>query len=234
MSPHAPLAPEDLERLRAITSPTISNAIETFNVRPRNQGFMGPEIKCIYPNKPAMVAYAATCVVSARAPAGDKPRVSIADLWEHILSVPEPRVMVVRDLDYPNPIGSFWGEVNANMHKAMGCIGTITAGGVRDLDEVERLGFYYFASHILVSHAYVHVMDIGTPLEVGGLIVKPGDLLHGDKHGVINIPLEIAAKVPEAAKRVEENERRIIQLCQTPGMTPEKFRQAMLQRARQR
>jgi regulator of RNase E activity RraA len=102
-------------------------------------------------------------------------------------------------------------------------IGTITDGGVRDLDEVERLGFYYFASAVLVSHANVHLIDVGGPVEVGGLRVQPGDLLHGDKHGVAQIPLDLAPKIPEAAQRIEEAERKIIALCQSPDFTPQKL-----------
>ncbi|MEE9286391.1 MAG: RraA family protein [Dehalococcoidia bacterium] len=230
MSIDAPLGSDDLDRLRALTSPTVANAIETFDLRARNQGFMGPEIRCFFPQREPMVAYAATAVVSARLPAGDKPRVSTRELWEHVLAIPEPRVLVVQDIDYPNPVGSYWGEVNGNIFKALGCVGTVTNGGVRDLDEVEAMGFYYFASAVLVSHAYIHLVDVGVPVEVGGLAVRPGDLLHGDKHGVTSIPLDIAKQVPEAAKRVEEQERRIIELCQSPGMTPEKFPEAMRQR----
>jgi 4-hydroxy-4-methyl-2-oxoglutarate aldolase len=101
-------------------------------------------------------------------------------------------VIVVEDLDEPSGLGSLWGEVNANMHKAMGCVGCVTNGSVRDLDEVEPLGFHFFASHIAVSHAYVHIVEVGTPVRIGGLTVRPGDLLQGDRHGVINIPLDLA------------------------------------------
>ncbi len=230
MPPTAPLSAADLDRLRALTSPTVCNAIETFNAAPRNQGFMGPEIRCIFPHRPPMVGYAATAVISAKLPAGAKPRATMNEVWEHILTIPEPRVLVIHDNDYPHPIGSYWGEVMANISKALGCIGCVTDGGVRDLDEVDRLGFAFFASTLLVSHAYVHVVDVGVPVEVGGLLVKPGDLLHGDKHGVTGIPLEVAAKVPEAAKQVEVFERRIIEACQAPDATPEKILNAMRRR----
>ena len=92
------------------------------------------------------------------------------------MSVPAPRVIVVEDLDEPSGLGSLWGEVNASMHRAMGCVGAVTNGSVRDLDEVEPFGFHFFASHIAVSHAYVHIVEVGTPVRVGGLTVRPGDL----------------------------------------------------------
>jgi regulator of RNase E activity RraA len=222
MSKPAPVSAETLAALRRITSPTICNAIETFGVRDNAQGFMGPEIRCILPQLGTLVGYAATALIGARSPSGT-PRVGMPDLWKHIAEIPEPRVIVIQDLDAPRPHGSFWGEVNANICKAQGAIGTITDGGVRDLDEVARLGFHFFASCVLVSHANVHLIDVGQPVEVGGLRVKPGDLLHADQHGVASIPLEIAEKLPEAVRRVEDGERKIIELCQAPGFSTEKL-----------
>jgi regulator of RNase E activity RraA len=222
MSKPASVSAETLAALRRITSPTICNAIETFGVRDNAQGFMGPEIRCILPQLGTLVGYAATALIGARSPSGT-PRVGMPDLWKHIAEIPEPRVIVIQDLDAPRPHGSFWGEVNANICKAQGAIGTITDGGVRDLDEVARLGFHFFASCVLVSHANVHLIDVGQPVEVGGLRVKPGDLLHADQHGVASIPLEIAEKLPEAVRRVEDGERKIIELCQAPGFSTEKL-----------
>ena len=185
---------------------------------------MGPELKCIFPKLGPMVGYAATAVVRASLPPADPPRVKITDVWEHVASMPEPRILVIQDMDWPRSKGSFWGEVNANIMKALGCVGTITHGGVRDLDEVEALGFHFFAAELLVSHAYIHVVDFGGPVGVGGLTVKPGDLLHGDQHGVTNIPYELAASMPEAARKVEERERRIISYCQSSEFTREGLR----------
>jgi regulator of RNase E activity RraA len=222
MSKPAPVSAETLAALRRITSPTICNAIETFGVRDNAQGFMGPEIRCILPQLGPLVGYAATALIGARSPSGT-PRVGMPDLWKHLAEIPEPRVIVIQDLDAPRPHGSFWGEVNANICKAQGAIGTITDGGVRDLDEVARLGFHFFASCVLVSHANVHLIDVGQPVEVGGLRVQPGDLLHADQHGVAQIPLEIAVKLPEAVRRVEDGERKIIELCQAPGFSTEKL-----------
>ena len=118
-------------------------------------------------------------------------------------------------------IGTHWvsWEVNGSIHKALGCIGTVTDGGVRDLDEVRAMGFYYFASCILVSHAYIHLVDFGSPVKVGGLVVKPGDIIHGDQHGVASIPMSIARQIPEAVAKVEARERPLIDACQAPDFT---------------
>lgn len=222
MSQSGPVSAETLAKLQKITSPTICNAIETFKVRDHAAGFMGPEIRSILPQLGTMVGYAATALIGARTPSGSS-RVTMADLWKHVAAIPSPRILVIQDLDYPRPHGSFWGEVNANIFKAQGAIGTITDGGVRDLDEVARLGFHFFASCVLVSHAHVHLIDVGQPVEIGGLRVRPGDLLHADQHGVAGIPLEIADQIPDAARRIDDAERKIIELCQKPGFTTEKL-----------
>jgi 4-hydroxy-4-methyl-2-oxoglutarate aldolase len=215
------LDPAVLDKLRTYNTPTICNAVEVFNVRPRHEGFMRPEVRCVFPQMGVMVGYAVTLKIQSVSPAPKGGSLRPSAHWQDIMKVPAPRVIVVQDLDEPAGLGSLWGEVNANMHKAMGCIGAVTNGSVRDLDEVEPLGFHFFASHIAVSHAYVHIVEVGTPVRVGGLTVKPGDLLHGDRHGITNIPLEIAARIPEGVKEVDTMERQIINYSQSPDFTVE-------------
>jgi regulator of RNase E activity RraA len=213
------LTQEQLDGLRAWPSPAIANAIETFNVRERTAGFMGPEIVCRFPEMKPIVGYAVTCKIRATIPANQEPYTVRQDAWwDHIASVPAPRIVVVQDLDQP-PVGSLWGEVNANVHKAFGAVGVVTDGGVRDMDEVRELGFQFLAKEILVSHAYVHIVEVGIPVTVGGLVVQPGDLLHADQHGCINIPHDIADKVAAAAQRVEDAERIIINYCKRADFT---------------
>ena len=224
MTTQGPLSPAVLRALQTLTTPTVANAIETFDIRPRNQGFMDASVRCLLPDLGVMVGYAVTATIRAAEPPAPGTAIPRRRMWESILSVPEPRVVVIQDLDDP-PVGSFWGEVNANIYRALGCVGTVTNGGVRDLEEVERLGFHLFASQVHVSHAYVHVVEVGTPVEVGGLTVQPGDLLHGDRHGVIQIPLEIAPQLFQAAKQVEARERRIIEVCQSPDFSIEQLAQ---------
>jgi 4-hydroxy-4-methyl-2-oxoglutarate aldolase len=208
----ASLTKEDLGALRKWPTPAISNAIELFNFQPRNTGFMLPEIQCRFPDLGIMIGYAVTAVITADTSEGR--RVPPPEWWEMIKKTPEPRIAVIHDLDRP-VIGSFWGEVNGNIHKALGCVGTVTDGSVRDLDEVKELGFQFYSSCVTVSHAYVHLVEIGVPVKVGGLWVKPGDLLMGDKHGVIKVPLEIAKDVPTAAQMMEDWERKVINFCKS-------------------
>ena len=206
------LSKHQLEELRKFDSPTISNAIETFNVRPRTEGFMGPEIKCILQYEKPIVGYAATAIISSVKPPNSRQKEMYYDYYANVKKTPSPTFLVIQDLD-PTPIGSFWGEVHATIHSALGCVGTITNGGVRDLDEVSQLGFGYFASCILVSHAYVHIVDYNCPVKVGGLTINPGDLLHADKHGVVLIPEEISQELAEACERVQLSEKPIIEGC---------------------
>lgn len=210
------LTPEELEAIRRWPTPAVSNAIELFNIRPRNEGFMLSEIKSVFPDHPPMIGYAVTGVITADSPEGR--RVTPQVWWEEMQKIPPPRIVVLHDVDRP-VVGSFWGEVQANIHKALGCVGTVTDGSVRDLDEVRETGFCFFSSCVTVSHAYVHLVDVMIPVKVGGLVVKPGDLLLGDKHGVISIPLEIARDVPKAAQMVEDWERRVINYCKSKEFT---------------
>ena len=230
MSEINPIDADLLETLRQIPSCSIANAIETFSIIPRNQGFMGPEIKSIFPGMGHMIGYAVTAKIVADAPPSGRMNVARTDWVDEIMRIPAPRVLVLEDLDYPNPIGSFWGEVQANLHKALGAVGTVTSGGVRDLDEMQEVGFFAFASCVLVSHAYVHLTDIGVPVKVGGLEVNPGDIIQGDQHGVISIPRSIAADIPAAVKRVEDNEQELIGYARSDGFTVEGLKEMLAQR----
>ena len=213
-----------IDALRKISSPSIANAIETFNVRPRNQGFISSEIRCLFPELGPLVGHAVTAVIRAEPQPLEGHRSSTFGWWDYVLSIPAPRAIVVHDLDEPRGQGAQWGEVQANIHKALGCVGVVTDGSVRDLDEVRALGFSFAAAHVSVSHAYVHMVDFGLPVKVGGLWVKPGDLVHADQHGVVSIPKEIAGQLAEAVVKVEADERKIIGVCQSRDFSADKLK----------
>ncbi len=210
-----------IQPLRKISSPSVANGIETFNVRPRNQGFMSSEIRALFPELGPLVGYAVTALIRAEPQPIQGHRASTFAWWDYVLSIPAPRVIVVHDLDDPRGQGAQWGEVQANIHKALGCAGVLTDGSVRDLEEVRALGFQFAAAHVSVSHAYVHMVDFGLPVKVGGLWVRPGDLIHADQHGAVTIPGEIAERVPEAVQKVEADERKTIGFCQSPKFSPD-------------
>lgn len=221
-----PLTERDLKPLRKISSPSVANAIETFKLRSRSEGFMSSEIRALFPELGPQVGHAVTALIRAEPEPQEGHRASVFAWWDYVLSLPAPRVIAVHDLDDPRGQGAQWGEVQANIHKALGCVGTVTDGSVRDLPEAEALGFRFFSAHVSVSHAYVHMVDFGLPVKVGGLGVRPGDLLHADQHGVVVIPPEIAAQIPEAAAMIEARERKMIAVCQKPGVTPDEIKAA--------
>jgi regulator of RNase E activity RraA len=210
------LPPEVLEALRRYDTPTLANTVETFEIRPRDQGFASWEIRCMFPEMEPMVGYAATATIRAR---GANTAGNHAVLYEHAQAVPGPSVAVIQDLDEPPGAGALWGEVQSNIFKALGCAGCVTDGCVRDLEEVRRLGFHFFAGSVGVSHAYVRVESVATPVTVGGLEVSPGDLLHGDRHGVLLVPREIAADLPAAADKLIAREQELIGWVQSPDFS---------------
>jgi regulator of RNase E activity RraA len=168
---------------------------------------MSMEIRSIFPDLGPMVGYAATGTMRAR---GKTAHRDATALYEHVREVPGPRVVVVRDLDDPPGHGSLWGEVQATIFGALGCVGCVTDGCVRDLKEARAMGFQFFARGPGVSHGYVRVESAGEPVTVGGLRVSPGDLIHADQHGVLLIPREIAGELPAAAERVITTEQSLL------------------------
>lgn len=212
------LTTEDLVALKRYDTPTIANAIETFGVRSFSDGFMSPEIQSVFPNLGPMVGFAVTGTMRAREKSDQ--RYSRNEWFDLVVSLPKPRVVVLQDLDV-EPCGAFWGEIQANIHKALGCAGVVTNGGVRDLREVESAGFQYYAGSVMVSHAYVHLEDAGCPVRVGGVDVRTGDVIHADLHGVQVIPPELVRKLPAACEELIARERKIISYCQSADFTVE-------------
>jgi 4-hydroxy-4-methyl-2-oxoglutarate aldolase len=204
------IEPEQFNLLRITNTPTIANAIERLEIRARMQGFTRGNVRAVFPDLGVMLGYAVTVKIRSAQP--PQKRVSIREYWDHIGCIPGPRVVVVEDLE---PGGSWWGEVNANIHRALGCIGAVTNGAVRDLDEVQPLGFHFFATGIAVSHGFAFPEEFNVPVAVDGMEVRPGELIHADKHGAINIPVEHVPDVLKAVAAVERYERPMIQLCKS-------------------
>ena len=204
------ISPELLETLRGIDSATIANAIETFKIRDRTTGYMDMNIQCMFPEMGPLVAYAVTAIGDTMTP-GPPPNRDGFFLWLDAIAAAEaPTVCVLQDAS-PHPAHScHFGEVMANTARAFGVKGLITNGGVRDVDEVRALGFQYFAPGHVVSHGNNTFRAANVPVTVGGLTVHPGDLIHADVNGVVVIPTEIAAEIPEAVERLREKEARVI------------------------
>ena len=220
------LAPGQLDALGLLSTCTVSNAIETFDVRLRNTGFTDGSIRCVFPSFPPIVGYAATARIRCSLPPMQgHAYVDRTDWWSYLLTIPAPRVVVLEDADRSPGLGSFVGEVHANILRALGCVGVVTNGAVRDLHAIEPTGFQMFSSNVAVSHAYAHIFEFGGPVEVAGLKISPGDILHGDLHGVLAIPPEIAGKVPGVAQKLIEREQGIISFCRSPDFSLDRLRE---------
>jgi len=225
---NSPLTPEQLEALRRLDACTLANAIETFSERLRNEGFMDHSVHCLFPHLPPIVGYAVTIKIRGSfPPMADGPYPDRTDWWDYVLSLPAPRVVVVQDVAVRPGLGSLVGAVHMNILQALRCVGVVTNGSVRDIPAAENAGFHYFAGSVSVSHAYVHIVETGLPVEVGGLKIRSGDLLHGDVHGIQSVPLEIAPRIPAVAAEIMAKEQELIRLCRAPDFSLEKLRTAV-------
>ena len=222
------LTPVRMEQLRRFSTCLIASAIERFQVRLPNTGFSDSSIRCMFDDLPPIVGYA----VTARIRTADPPMegggyiYDRVEWWKDILTVPAPRIVVIQDVD-PNPgLGALVGEVHANILSALGCVGVVTNGAVRDLNAVRASGFQMFAGSISVSHAYAHVFDFGGPVDVARMSINPGDLLHADRHGVLSIPAEIADRIPPVAAELADRRHQIVDLCRSSDFSIEKLRES--------
>jgi 4-hydroxy-4-methyl-2-oxoglutarate aldolase len=212
-----PLSQETYDRLKAIDSCTVANAIEKFGVRPDTWGYTGPEIRNLFPEMGVMLGYAATAVMGPR-DVGEKDwRQGWLDYTQAIEDTARPAVCVIEDSPLWPMQGALVGEVMATCMRSLGAVGLITNGAVRDLDQVREMGFQYHAAGVIVSHGQVKFHSVGEPVRVGRLTVRPGDLLHADLHGVVVVPFEIADRIPEQADKIFAQEAEIMELARRPG-----------------
>ncbi len=207
-SPPPRLSYGDLLQLKRWNTPTIYNGWEQITRHDASKdGFNLEEARDFMPQMGPMVGYAVTvvCEPSNRRHPQDNP-----DAWSqyraYVAGVPGPKIVVVQDLDKPRVIGSFWGEVNSGVHRALGCVGTIVDGAIRDLDEMNNVGFKALARRMCVGHAFSTPVRWGDEVEVFGRTVQPGQLIHADKHGFLVIPPEDEARLLEAARFMDDNE----------------------------
>ena len=197
-----------LLELKRWNTPTIYNGWEQITKhKSERDAFNIEETRDFMPQMGPMVGYAVTVVIE---PSNPEHPLKTPNAWSeyrrYIASVPGPKIVVIQDLDKPRVIGSFWGEVNSNVHRALGCVGTITDGAVRDLDEMTNAGFKALARRLCVGHARSHPVRWDCPVEVFGRAVEPGQLIHADKHGFLVIPRQDEGQLLEAARFMDSNE----------------------------
>lgn len=212
------MTPELLDTLSRVDTPTVCNAIEVVQGKRGFQGFTRGTMVCTEPGR-AVVGYAATAQIAAIAPpteATDVIRARRMAYYKAMFDAPKPSVAVIEDLDYPNCIGAYWGEINTTVHKGFGMSGALTNGVVRDLGDLPQ-GFPVIAGSVGSSHGFVHVRSIGQPVRVMGLEVRQGDLIHADRHGAVVVPPDIIAALGAAIAKLQATERLILDPARSPS-----------------
>jgi regulator of RNase E activity RraA len=216
-----------LDELKSFSTPSILNGLKRLGFPPERMETMDRQaIHCMSPSLGARVGFAATRKVATRRSGGPS-QGGPGGLDGGLLTVPAPRILVAENVgDWRGPV-CIWGEMAANINMALGCVAGITNGPVRDLPEMEALGFQTFAGGVGPGGGYVDTLEIGVPVVVGGVTVNPGDLIHADVHGAVKVPVELAPKLPEAIRAHEAYEKRIFAVCQSPDFSLEKLAEAM-------
>jgi len=209
----------DLDLLRKYDTPTICNVVELFDLAPRTAFYMDGRIQACYPKLPPMVGYAATATFrSAFPPKAGNVYAGLGDQLANFAELPGPPVVVFQDLDSPCAAATF-GEVMCSTYKAFGAAGLITSGAARDLDQVEALSFPCFADGVICAHGYCHIVSVGGSVHVGGTVIHPGDLLHGDRNGVSTIPNALASAVANACPELAAAEAIVLDYLKTAPLT---------------
>src|SRR5271163_2521017 len=226
MASFSTISPADLDQLRRFDTPTICNVVELFDLCPRTGFYMDGRIQACYSKLPPMVGYAATATFrSASLPRGGNVYSGLSDPVAAFAELPGPAVVVFQDLDNPVASATF-GEVMCTTYKAFGAIGLITSGAGRDLDQVEVLNFPCFTGGTICAHGYCHIPSINVPVHVGGVMVHPGDLLHGDRNGVTRIPTVIAAAVSQACAEYMAAEVVVLDYLKSSSVTVKGYAEA--------
>jgi regulator of RNase E activity RraA len=200
------------EFLRSIDTPTVCNLLEVVAPERRGFGYTVRHLHCPFPDLPPMVGFAKTATMRAqdRVPLGEAGYMAKRlDYLDYVAAAPQPSIVVIQDIDEIVGFGAFWGEVQTNVHQALGCLGTITNGSVRDIPQVAP-GFQMLAGSIAPSHAFVHVVDYGLNVNIHGMAVKSGDLIHADRHGAVVVPVETIDGMKAAAPKLADKEAQII------------------------
>src|ERR1700719_2127944 len=230
----APLPADLLQALGRYDTPTICNAMEVVAPAGRLIGYPTKPLVCPFPGLPPMVGYARTVtirsVLKSSLPPDEQARRRIA-YYEYMGTGLGARITVIQDIDGPDVgYGAFWGEVQSAVHKALGCLGVVTDGSIRDIPQ-RAPGSQALAGSIGPSHAYVHADSVGGEVRVAGMTVRSGDLIHADRHGAVVIPLDVAAKLPDAAELCGRRETPILEIARSSSFTLEKLREALARSA---
>ena len=225
------LDPAVLVELRKLDTPTVCNALEVVAPERRGYGFTTRPLVCVRPQLPPMVGYARTATIRAAHPSARDGQAMQAHMDAYYTYIAEggqhPSMILIQDLDgAQHGYGSFWGEVNSHLHRGLGAVGCVTDGSVRDLNDIAD-GFQILADRVGPSHAFVHVVTFGLPINVSGMGATHDELIHADQHGAVVIPIEVAERVAVAAAAIARRERVLISASKEPGFDLQRLRKAI-------
>ena len=227
------LTQADLDVLKQWDTPTICNGLEVVMPERRAIGFTVEYLHPANVTLPPIVGYARTATYRSYEPAampGPELRQKRIGYYEYVAAEPRPTVVIIQDLD-PNPgYGAFWGEVNSNIHKGLGCLGCVTNGSFRDIDMLAP-GFQILGGKIGPSHSHGHIVDFGGQVNIFGMTVKHNDIIHADRHGAVVIPAKAVRELPAAIDLVSRKEKVILDACKSPDFGIEMLRKAMADQA---
>ena len=214
----------DAEYYRTIDSPTLSNAIERLGVRPNERGFTPLEIRSLFPEFGRMCGYAVTAQVETVTEMQPFTIDTFIELYRAVEAAPKPAVVVLQEIGAFGNYAAHCGEVMASFFTRLGAAGLVTDCGVRDLPEVRRLGFQYFARGSVASHANFRIVRVGLPVQICGMVVRPNELIHGDENGVLVIPAVERKRIAEEVELIRRRERIVMEFVRGEGFSLDGFR----------
>lgn len=210
--------------LNTVDSPTLSNAIELLNVRPRHEGFTPLSVRCLFPELGRMTGYAVTAQVETMTRSGPHEIDRYIELYRAVDESPKPAVVVLQEIGGFADFSAHAGEVMSTIFKRLGAVGLVSDAGVRDLPEVRAMGFQYFARGAVVSHANCRIVRVGVAVNVQGLGIQAGDLLHGDENGLLSVPMGIEEELPAAVEQIRTRERRLMEWVRGGDFSLDRFK----------
>jgi 4-hydroxy-4-methyl-2-oxoglutarate aldolase len=224
LSALSPAAATLIEFLKSVDSPTLSNAIETLHVQPRDKGFTPLQIRCLFPELGRLCGHAVTAQVESVTQLHPAEERTFLELFKAVEDSPKPAVIALQEIGGHGDYAAHCGEVMATAFTRLGAVGLVTDCGVRDVPEVRALKFQYFARGTVVSHAYFKIVRVGVPIQILGLEIAPGDLLHGDENGLMKIPGSALGGLEKAVEQVRARERRLMDFMRNPEFSVEKLK----------
>lgn len=210
MTDASPANAEWIEYLKTIDSPTLCNAIELLKIRPQQEGFTPLQIRALFPELGRMCGYAVTAQVETVTQSEPFDLQQFISLYRLVERSPKPAVIVLQEVGGHPDYAAHCGEVMTTVFTRLGSVGLVSDCGVRDLPEVRALGFHYFARGSVASHANFRIARVGVPVQVCGLVVRNGDLLHGDANGLVSVPNNRQEDLRQAVDTVRRRERRLL------------------------